>query len=84
VYSARVNRFLHDAVARVYEELCMIPGPSQRTRALAANRGWAAPLDWDDIDDLNEQPVSNEVWRRRVKSAEYERKRRPARGQVAA
>lgn len=84
ITSARVNRFLHDDVARVYNELCMIPGPSKRARTMAANAGWAAPLDWDDIDDLSEEPSSHKQWQARVRRAEYERTRRPARRSVAA
>lgn len=46
-------------VARMYDALCMKPGPSERTRNLAAARGWPSPLAWDDdaIDDPNAKPV---------------------------
>lgn len=46
------------AVARVYDELCMTPGPSQTARERAAARGWAPPLAWDEarIDDPEAQP----------------------------
>lgn len=47
-----------ERVARLYEELCMTPGPSVRARAIAARRGYAPPLAWDDdtIDDPNALP----------------------------
>lgn len=38
------------AIARVYDELCMTPGPSPETKRRAARNGWAVPLAWDDID----------------------------------
>ncbi|WP_345368269.1 hypothetical protein [Saccharopolyspora cebuensis] len=37
-------------VAALYEQLCMTPGPSARTRARAAAAGHRPPLWWDDID----------------------------------
>ena len=41
-----------EAVARVYADLCMIPGPSAtHSRRRAVREGWAPPLAWDDIDD---------------------------------
>lgn len=45
-----------DAVARIYDQLCMTPGPSDHTRRRALRKGWAPPLAWDDIDDPNETP----------------------------
>lgn len=47
-----------DRVARIYDELSMTPGPSNRLRALALKYGWHPPLAWDDatIDDPDEQP----------------------------
>lgn len=38
------------AIAAVYDQLCMTPGPSRKTAKLAVTRGWVAPLGWDDID----------------------------------
>lgn len=38
------------AVARVYRDLHMTPGPNSRTAARARRRGWLPPLAWDDID----------------------------------
>lgn len=43
-------------VDHVYRELGMTLGPSQRLRVIAAKRGWAPPLAWDNIDDPNESP----------------------------
>lgn len=50
-----VRRSTHDAVAALYRELCMIPGPSERTRRAAEKRGYPGPIDWDNID-LDEAP----------------------------
>src|SRR5665647_2260475 len=43
-------------VARLYDELSGMPGPSERSRFLALRAGWAPPLAWDDIDDLDATP----------------------------
>lgn len=43
-------------ISEVYDELSMQPGPSQRTKAMARNKGWQPPLAWDDIDDPDEIP----------------------------
>lgn len=45
-----VTRSRHDAVAAVYRALCTQPGPSARTRSRALAKGYAGPMDWDDID----------------------------------
>ena len=45
---------LAKAVNDLYEQLSATPGPSKRSRALAARKGWAPPLAWDDIDNLDE------------------------------
>lgn len=51
---ARVAR----RVRQVYDELSMIPGPSEITRARAAASGYAPPLAWDEgqIDDPTAEP----------------------------
>jgi hypothetical protein len=46
----------HQRIARLFDELCMSPGPSKSTRLRAAAKGWLPPLAWDDLDDPNEQP----------------------------
>lgn len=35
-------------VAKLYDDLSMTPGPSERARRLATRRGWLPPLAWDD------------------------------------
>lgn len=52
----RVPRAEAEAVARLFRERCMTPGPSKTTRTVAARNGWVPPLGWDDIDDPEEQP----------------------------
>lgn len=46
------------AVSDLYEELSMTPGPSDHWRRIAADKGWAPPLAWDDdtIDDPDAKP----------------------------
>lgn len=55
-------------IARVYDELCMTPKVptnrierqrATRVRNLAAAKGYAPPLSWDDIDNPNETPKHN-------------------------
>jgi lambda repressor-like predicted transcriptional regulator len=45
-------------VAAVFDELQMIPGPSDIARRRARRKGWAVPLAWDEetIDDPAAQP----------------------------
>lgn len=54
----RVHIDTAEKVARIYDDMCMTPGPSQRLKNLAVKRGWAPPLAWDDdtIDDPDELP----------------------------
>lgn len=55
-------------VAAAYEALCMTlaDGPkANRMRLLAARKGWAPPLAWNDIDDPNEKPAG---WQYREQS----------------
>lgn len=52
----QVARF--DAIAAVYEELNMRPGPSKQARERAQAKGYVPPLGYDDIDDPNETPGS--------------------------
>lgn len=64
-------------IAAVYDELWNRPGPTNRSRADAARKGWLPPLAWDDdtIDDPKAQPDLGE--RARVTFAErYEELRR--------
>lgn len=46
-------------VARLYDELAMTQGPCQYAATRAKNRGWPAPLDWDNIDDPSEDPSAH-------------------------
>lgn len=54
----KVHRDVTAAVARVYDELSMRPGPSARTRGHALRHGWAPPLCWEDeaLDDPKARP----------------------------
>lgn len=56
--STPVTPRIRDAIAALYEELSMVPGPSLRARTWAAKRNWAPPLAWDDdtIDDPEARP----------------------------
>jgi len=47
---------VHRAIADLYDDLCMTPGPSPLTRARALRAGHAPPLAWDDIDDPTATP----------------------------
>lgn len=61
--NARVRAGTADTVRRVYDELSMTPGPSAKVRQIAARKGWAPPLAWDDdsIDDPAARP-STGAW----------------------
>ena len=56
---AMVNADTADLVRAVYDRLSGTPGPSGKTRAYARNRGWPAPLAWEDgaIDDPAAKPI---------------------------
>jgi len=45
-------------VAALFDELQMVPGPSEAARRRAVERGWVPPLAWDEetIDDPDAQP----------------------------
>lgn len=45
-----VTRTTHDKVAEMYRALSHRQGPSSKARTYARQRGYAGPLDWDDID----------------------------------
>ena len=44
-------------IAEAYEHLSARPGTHSLSRRRAAERRWAAPLAWDDIDDPDEKPI---------------------------
>jgi hypothetical protein len=46
----------HQTIARVYDELSMTLGPSEKNRREARRKGWPPPLAWDNIDDHDETP----------------------------
>lgn len=48
------------AIARLYRRLAVVPGPSKQTASIARNKGWHGPLAWDDIDDPNCRPETEE------------------------
>lgn len=57
--SERVSTQTARVVAEVYERLCMKQPTGmfvKRSRLMAARKGWAPPLAWDDIDDPDEMP----------------------------
>lgn len=43
-----IARRSHDAVCAAYDRLAMTPGPSDKTRRLAAKYGYTPPLAWDE------------------------------------
>lgn len=54
--------------ANLYERLCMVRPEgayANRTRKIAARKGWAPPLAWNDIDDPDERPATPETADRR-------------------
>lgn len=51
-----VTRSTHDAIASMFAELAMRPGPSSKAQTYARQRGYASPLAWDDID-LDDAPA---------------------------
>lgn len=54
---ATVHRRTHLAVAALYEELSMTPGPSHLNRLRAHGKGWEPPLSWDEGDLDNPDAV---------------------------
>lgn len=51
------------AIAKVFDELQMTPGPSRWVRQRAARKGWVPPLAWDDPDNPDEVPaLGDQVW----------------------
>lgn len=49
-------------VEQVFDELCMVPGPSKRVANIAKRNGWAPPMAWDDntIDSPEAKPYGLE------------------------
>lgn len=66
-------------IAAAFDAMCMTRPEghyANRARSMAARRGWAPPLAWDDIDDPNERPKGIDgqrtTWRRADLVAEWE------------
>lgn len=63
----RVKRSTFERIRDTYEALCMtVPGDSYgatRARARAKRRHYAAPLAWDDIDDIDATPSGSKTYR---------------------
>jgi transcriptional regulator with XRE-family HTH domain len=53
-----INRGTAVDIARVFDQLQLIPGPSERARRHAKKLGWPPPLAWDEdtIDDPDAKP----------------------------
>ncbi len=58
---SRCTRSWAAKVAALFDELCMVPGPSQTTQRRAAAKGWPPPLAWDDIDH-DSHPAAAGSW----------------------
>lgn len=48
-------------VTALYRQLECTPGPSRRTAGRAALLGYPPPIAWDDIDDPDEQPKTDQM-----------------------
>lgn len=59
-YGHSVNAETVARVKQVYDRLAMTPGPSDRARRQARERGWAPPLAWDD-DDIDNPAAKPDV-----------------------
>lgn len=62
----------HNSMKRLYDEISMIHGPSERVAKWAEHRRWLPPLAWDDPDDLSER----RIWGETVHWTVQKRKRR--------
>jgi hypothetical protein len=58
----QVTREGGEHIARVYDQLCMRRGSSERARIMARRKGWAPPLAWDedDLDDPDAEPYMDD------------------------
>jgi hypothetical protein len=58
-----VTREAAEQIERTYDQLCMRRGPSQRSRIMARDKGWAPPLAWDEgtMDDPHATPDPNAI-----------------------
>jgi hypothetical protein len=85
-----MSRERFDRLDAVYQRLSAIPGDNWRAKNYAVRRCWAAPLDWNNIDDPTEVPHNEtpegRVEREREWRREWERtrRRRPTAAKKAA
>lgn len=58
-----VTREAAEQISRTFDQLCMRRGPSDRSRIMARDKGWAPPLAWDEgtMDDPNATPDPNAI-----------------------
>ena len=58
-----VTREGAEQITRTYDQLCMRRGPSERSRIMARDKGWAPPLAWDEgtMDDPTATPDPNPI-----------------------
>lgn len=61
-----VHADVWERCAAAYDRLYMTPGPSDRARDYARERGWPPPLAWNDVDDPNEVGAYRNVRRDRT------------------
>lgn len=52
-----INRGTAVDIARLFDQLQLVPGPSERSRRHAKKLGWAPPLAWDE--DTIDDPLAN-------------------------
>lgn len=60
----------------LYERICMTPATGPRAnhvRTTARRKGWAGPLDWDDIDNPDEIPYSQTPEAKALRALERKR-----------
>jgi transcriptional regulator with XRE-family HTH domain len=62
---ARINRGTAVTIAKVFNELQLIPGPSERSRRHARKNGWAPPLAWDE-DTIDDPAATPDMGQREV------------------
>ena len=62
---AMINRGTAVTIAKVFNELQLIPGPSERSRRHARKHGWAPPLAWDE-DTIDDPAATPDVGQREV------------------
>lgn len=61
-----IDRRTFTRIDTFYRAACMTPGGNAQSIANGVKRGYAPPLAWDDIDDENELPQMDKLYRRRA------------------